>query len=384
MFMRFSEILGHDSQKKALLASVASGRIPHAQLFVGPEGCGVLPMALAYAQHVFCGGDGSAGADGDAGCHLRCDQLAHPDLHFVYPTTTNSRVKSKPTSTAYLEEWRAFIKEQPYGSMFDWYQHLGVENKQGQIGVADAQELTATLSLKSYEGGWKGVVIWGADKLNIAAANKLLKLVEEPPEKTLILLVANQEERVLETLRSRCQKTAFSPLPTQTIASGLVSKGCPKEIAEHLAHQANGSFNLALSLLRNTDAPFEDWFVRWVRTAFKARGNKAAVLELMAWSEQVAGTGRETQKQFLGYCLEMFRQALLTNYGLEELTRFVSKGGFELNRFAPFVHNGNIFLIIKALEDSFFHVERNGNAKMIFSELSLALTKLIHIKEKAA
>lgn len=382
--MRFSEILGHDAQKKALVASVAMGRVPHAQLFVGPEGCGLLPMALAYAQYVFCNSKVSVGTEGDPGCHLRCDQLSHPDLHFVYPTTSTDRVKSKPTSSAFLEEWRAFVKEQPYGSIFNWYQHLGVENKQGQIGVADAQELTSCLSLKSYEGGWKGVIIWGADKLNVSAANKLLKLVEEPPEKTLILLLANHEEKVLETLRSRCQKTSFSPLPTQVITSGLVSRGCHRETAQHLAHQANGNFNLALSLLKNTDSPFEDWFVRWVRTAFKARGNKGAVLELMAWSQQVAGTGRETQKQFLGYCIEMFRQALMTNYELKQLTHFTSKGNFELDRFAPFIHSGNIFLIIKALEDGCFHIERNGNAKMIFSELSLTLTKLIHTKEKAA
>lgn len=382
--MRFSEILGHESQKEALMAGVALGRIPHAQLFVGPEGCGLLPMALAYAQYVFCQNQTSENSDEGAGCNLRCDQLSHPDLHFVYPTAANDRVKSKPSSTAFLDDWRSFVLENPYGSLFDWYQHLGVENKQGQIGVADAQELISALGLKSYEGGWKGVVVWGADKLNIAAANKLLKLVEEPPEKTLLLLVTNHEDQVLETLRSRCQTTAFSSLPPQTIASGLLSKGCPQETAQQLAHQANGDYNLALSLLKNTDTPFEDWFVHWVRTAFKARSNKSAVLELMAWSQQVAGTGRETQKQFLRYCIELFRQALMTNYGLRELTHFVSKGSFELDRFAPFVHNGNIFLIVKALEDSFYHVERNGNAKMIFSELSLTLTKLIHAKPQAA
>lgn len=382
--MQFSEILGHDAQKKDLLSSVAQGRIPHAQLFVGPNGCGVLPMALAYAQQVFCNNPEEENNVESSSCHVKFKQLSHPDLHFVYPTATNDRVKTKPTSTEFLEDWRAFVQKQPYGSLFDWYQHIGVENKQGQIGVADAQELISKLGLKSYEGGWKGVVVWGADKLNAAAGNKLLKLVEEPPEKTLILLVANEEEQVLETLRSRCQTTSFAALPTQTIEAGLVSKGCSPDTAKQLAHQANGSYNLALNLLKNADSPFEDWFVNWVRTAFRARGNKGAVLELMAWSQQVAGTGRETQKQFLRYCIELFRQALMTNYGLGSLTHYVSKGNFELDRFAPFVHNGNVFQIIEALEKSFFHVERNGNAKMIFSELSLKLTKLIHTKPTSA
>mgnify|MGYP000211954354 CR=1 FL=1 len=180
------------------------------------------------------------------------------------------------------------------------------------------------------------------------------------------------------------QKKYWKSDAPHVVTNGLVSKGCHIDTAQQLAHQANGDYNLALSLLKNADSPFEDWFVLWVRTAFKVRGNKAAVLELMAWSQQVASTGRETQKQFLSYCIELFRQALMTNYGLKELTHFVSKGNFELDRFAPFVHNGNIFLIVKALEESFYHVERNGNAKMIFSELSLTLTKLIHAKPKAA
>lgn len=382
--MLFSEILGHEAQKESLLDGVAKGRVPHAQLFVGPEGSGLLSMAIAYAQYVFCQNTGVENTGGNSSCNRKFDALSHPDLYFVYPTATNDRVKSKPVSRAFSEDWRVFVSEHPYGSLFDWYQHLGVENKQGQIGVADAQEIINCLGLKSYEGGWKGVVVWGAEKLNTAAANKLLKMVEEPPDKTLILLITNQEDQVLETLRSRCQITTFSALSPQTIASGLVSKGCSKDTALQLAHQANGNYNLALSMFKNTESPFEEWFVRWVRTAFKARGNKSAVLELMAWSQQIAGTGRETQKQYLRYCIELFRQALITNYGLKDLTHFVSRGDFDLDKFAPFVHNGNIFLIIKSLEDSFFHIERNGNAKMIFSELSLTLTRLIHTQPKSS
>ena len=372
--MRFDQIYGHESQIKALRESISLGRVPHAQLFTGPEGVGMLAIAIAFMRAVFCQ---EPNAD-KSSCDLKFDRLTHPDLHFIFPVAANTKVKTKPTSDHFLQDWRLFVKNNRFGTLFDWYQQLEIENKQGQIGVLDSEEITKKLSLTAYEGGWKGVVVWQADKLNLAAANKLLKLVEEPPEKTLLIFISNHEDQVLETLRSRCQGVRFSLLPENAISKALISYGTAREVAESVSSQANGQLSRALHLMRVEGAPFEDWFVSWVRTAFKAKRNKGSVVELLNWSQQIAGVGRETQKQFLLFSIDLFRQALLIKYGVSELTSYRPKGNFEFSRFSNYVHNGNIHLIISELESAYLHVERNGSAKMIFSDLSLKLTKHIH------
>ena len=372
--MRFDQIYGHESQIKALRESISLGRVPHAQLFTGPEGVGMLAIAIAFMRAVFCQ---EPNAD-KSSCDLKFDRLTHPDLHFIFPVAANTKVKTKPTSDHFLQDWRLFVKNNRFGTLFDWYQQLEIENKQGQIGVLDSEEITKKLSLTAYEGGWKGVVVWQADKLNLAAANKLLKLVEEPPEKTLLIFISNHEDQVLETLRSRCQGVRFSLLPENAISKALISYGTAREVAESVSSQANGQLSRALHLMRVEGAPFEDWFVSWMRTAFKAKRNKGSVVELLNWSQQIAGVGRETQKQFLLFSIDLFRQALLIKYGVSELTSYRPKGNFEFSRFSNYVHNGNIHLIISELESAYLHVERNGSAKMIFSDLSLKLTKHIH------
>ena len=372
--MRFDQIYGHESQIKALRESISLGRVPHAQLFTGPEGVGMLAIAIAFMRAVFCQ---EPNADKPS-CDLKFDRLTHPDLHFIFPVAANTKVKTKPTSDHFLQDWRLFVENSRFGTLFDWYQQLEIENKQGQIGVLDSEEITKKLSLTAYEGGWKGVVVWQADKLNLAAANKLLKLVEEPPEKTLLIFISNHEDQVLETLRSRCQGVRFSLLPENAISKALISYGTAREVAESVSSQANGQLSRALHLMRVEGAPFEDWFVSWVRTAFKAKRNKGSVVELLNWSQQIAGVGRETQKQFLLFSIDLFRQALLIKYGVSELTSYRPKGNFEFSRFSNYVHNGNIHLIISELESAYLHVERNGSAKMIFSDLSLKLTKHIH------
>ena len=372
--MRFDQIYGHDSQIKALRESISLGRVPHAQLFTGPEGVGMLAVAIAFMRAVFCQ---EPGAD-KSSCDLKFDRMTHPDLHFVFPVASNAKVKTKPTSDLFLEDWRLFVENNRFGTLFDWYQQLEIENKQGQIGVLESEEITKKLYLTAYEGGWKGVIVWQADKLNQAAANKLLKLVEEPPEKTLLIFISNHKDQVLETLRSRCQGVHFSLLAKNAISKALISYGATRDLADSLSIQANGQLNHALRLMKVEEMPFEDWFVSWVRTAFKAKQNKGSVVELLNWSQQIASIGRETQKQFLLFSIEIFRQALLVQYDLAELTSYKPRGDFDFSRFSSYVHNGNIHLIISELESAYLHVERNGSAKMIFSDLSLKLTRHIH------
>lgn len=382
--MQFSEILGQEHIKSHLTKSANLGRIPHAQLFVGPEGSGTLPMAIAYAQYLICSNQNGENSGSNEACNLKFQKTSHPDLHFIYPTVSTEEVKTKPKSIDFITEWRQFLEQNKYGSLFDWYQILGVKNKQGEIRVDDAQEILKLLALKSFEGGYKVMIIWMADKLNIAASNKLLKLLEEPTDRTVFILISENEEDIIQTIRSRCQVLHFNGLPEKVIADALISnKNMEPKTALKIAHQAQGNYNKALQLLQpdSESTFFEKWFVDWVRAAFRAKGNAAAIQDLIIWSEQIAGLGRETQKKFLHFCIEMFRQALLLNYQTPNLVYIepqVEK--FKLENFAPFVNGNNINDIFKELSDAMYHIERNGNAKIILTDLSIKLTRLIHKK----
>lgn len=383
--MLFRDILGQAPIKSYLTKTVDEGRIPHAQLFVGPEGSGTLPMAIAYAQYILCQNENSENTSGNSACNLKFENFSHPDLHFAYPVAKKEKEKSKhTTSKLYLDDWRKLLKEQPYGNLFDWYRILGVENKQGNISVHEAADIYNALSLKSYEGGYKVQIIWMAEKMNTECSNKLLKLIEEPPQKTIFILIVEDEEQILETIKSRCQIIHFKALAETDIVQALIKNFELNEAtATKIAHQSNGNYNKACDLVYSDseDTQFETWFVFWVRAAFKAKGNKAAIHDLLSWSEEIAKTGRETQKQFLNFCLQYFRQAMLLNFKAESLVYVEPQTeNFKLEKFAPFIHENNIMDISTELQDAIYHIERNGNAKIILTDLSIKLTRLLHKK----
>lgn len=382
--MLFKDILGQEHIKNHFIKSVSLGRIPHAQLFVGPQGCGTLPLAIAYAQYILCSNSDGENDTGNSACNLKFENYSHPDLHFVYPVATNDQIKSHPVSSNFLVQWRSFLKDNPYGSLFDWYKHVGIQNKQGQIGVDEASEINKALSLKAYEGGYKVMIIWMAERMNTASSNKLLKLLEEPPAKTIFILITESLDDILQTIISRCQIIDFIGLSEDTIAQGLITReNSDEKTALKIAHQSEGNYNKALHLLRNdeNEFPFESWFIQWVRSAFKAKGNAAAIQDLISWSETIAGLGREVQKQFLHYCIHFFRQALLSNYQATQLVYFEpTEANFSLEKFAPFVDGSNINAIFNELETAIYHIERNGNSKIILTDLSIKLTRLIHKK----
>ncbi|MFC4722855.1 ATP-binding protein [Geojedonia litorea] len=383
--MLFSKILGQEHIKSHLLQSVNHGRVPHAQLFVGPEGSGTLPMAIAYAKCLLTAKTEAQNDIQTVKKNTEIDTFSHPDLHFVFPVNSNDEIKVKhPTSKYFLDYWRKFLDEQPYGNLFDWYKILGIDNKQGNISVHEAADIYSALSLKAYQGGYKVMIIWMAEKMNSECANKLLKLVEEPPNKTVFILVAEDEEQIINTIRSRCQLLHFPSLSEDVIKEGLMNNFQLGETeAAKIAHQANGNYNKACDLVYqdSEDIQFEEWFVFWIRSAFKAKGNKSAIHDLITWSETVAKTGRETQKQFLQFCLNFFRQAMLLNYSATDLVYLEPKSnGFKLENFAPFIHNGNIIEISNELSEAIYHIERNGNSKLILTDLSIKLTRLLHKK----
>jgi DNA polymerase-3 subunit delta' len=379
--MTFSEVLGQQHIKSHLAKTVKSGKIPHTQLFIGKTGSGLLALALSYANEILCQSYDEK-SDAYTSCKNKVNKLAHPDLHFVYPVNTNEGVKKNPISDNFASSWRDFVFNNSYSSLYDWYQFIGIEKKQGNISKHEAVSISKKLSLKSYEGGYKVLIIWMAEKMNNECANQLLKLIEEPPEKTVVLLLTENVEIILDTIKSRCQKLHIPSLAEEEIYQELADAYSLKSNeAKKISHQSNGDFNKALQIIKedNKDVLFEDLFVLWVRTAFKAKKNKEAVNGLFHWSEKIAEEGRETQKRFLNFCLEIFRQAMLKNYNAESLIYFQSHdGNFSFDKFSAYIHQNNILDIREALEKAIYHIERNGNAKIIFTDVSIQLTRLIH------
>jgi DNA polymerase-3 subunit delta' len=377
--MTFNNVLGLEYIKKHLHTIIANNRVPHAQLFVGDSGSGTLPMAIAFARELILSQLDDSKIT-QASKFL--DDLTHPDLHFVYPLNTPS--SKNHISLDFIKEWRSFVTNNSYQNLYDWYKMLGNDNKQGLINVREAQEISKRLSLKAHSGGAKVLIIWCADKTNNSAFNKLLKLIEEPPNNTYLILITDSPEDIILTVRSRCQRVDFPPLGEVDIANGLMSKvDLKKDEALKIAQQADGSFTKALYIAENNsdEDQFEKWFITWVRSAFRAKGNKHVVTDLLDWSDSLATEKRETQKRFLQYCMQFFRQAMLYNYDAKSLVFLnISDAGFKFDKFSEFISGKNITEIFSVLETAYFHVERNGNPKLIFSDLSFQLTRLIHKK----
>lgn len=373
--MLWDQIAGQQEIKRKLKESVADGRISHAQLFVGQEGSGALQLAIAYAGEILAQNKPEI-------TWPKVKSLQHPDLHFSFPVTSTDSVKDKPVSSNFIREWREFLQENPYGNLFDWLQFLGVEKKQGSINVHEAQEIVKTLSLNSYEGGYKIMIIWLPELMNNAAANKLLKIIEEPPQKTVFLLVSEREDLVLPTITSRCQLVKLNRITEEEIINYLSSN---KEIstneAQRLAIASNGNLREAIHNMESGNAEFETYFVQWVRNAFMAAKNPSVLKNLVEWSQEISNWSREQQKQFLQYCSEVFRQALLKNYQTQDLVYMsLSVDGFNWEKFAPFIHGANIEDILSEINETAYHIERNANAKIVLLDLSIKLTRYIHKK----
>ena len=374
--MLFREIVGQEKIIEELARSYRNGRVSHCQLFSGPQGSGTLPLAIAYARLVLCGENSSSRNS----CGLKISELKHPDLHFIYPVANNLDIKSKAISVNFLPQWREFIHSNAYGSLYDWHLSIGIENKQGKIGVDEVSDIFKKMSLKPYEGGWKVAIIWMAEKMNLSATNKLLKLIEEPPDKTLFVFVSEDPSSLTETLISRCQIIKLKKLSSEKISKELISRGYSSEEARAASMHSSGDFNKALKAVGNKEEEnvFEEWFLSWVRSAFKVRTNKEAVIELVSWSKALSKKGRETQKSFITFALDLFRQALLKNYFLNELTVFSPKTDFNFEAFSEFITGQNIEEISQELEKAYYNIQSNGNSNMIFMDLSLKLTRLIH------
>lgn len=382
--MSFKEIIGQNQIIHQLKYSIEQKRIAHAQLFHGDIGSGPLPMAIAYAQAILCS-IYPKNSEAYYNCAKRVKEGNHPDLHYIFPVNRKAGMNKPPISNDFIKEWKEFITKNSYGSLYEWLQFIGIGNKQGHIGVLEAKEITKALSFKSFEGGYKVLILWMPELMNTACANALLKLVEEPPKNSILLFVSQDANQVLGTIRSRCQLLHFPPL-TETILSKALEGRLNLNLNEAtlISKQARGSFTKALELsnISKEQSVFEILFIQWVRTAFRARGNKSVLLNLIDWSDTIAASGRESQKQFLQFCTEMFRQAFLISYKTPELVYYQTQDkNFKLENFAQFIHHNNIYDIFETLEKAIYHIERNGNPKTIFTDLSIQLTRFLHARK---
>lgn len=367
--MFFKEVIGQEEIKQRLIREVRENRIPHARIISGPAGVGKLPLALAYARYISCTNRSESDACGSCPACVKFDKLVHPDVHFVFPVIKSGR------SDDYLVAWRRLVLNNPYFTLNQWLNEIAAENAQAVIYTKESDEITKKLSLKSSEGGYKITLIWLPEKMQTACANKLLKLLEEPPEKTLFLLISETPEMLLATILSRTQRIQVRKLDENTIAQALQTRyGVTQPNSLSIAHLANGSFVKALETihLNEENQLFFDLFVSLMRLSYQRK-----IREMKLWSEQVAGLGRERQKNFLVYCQRMIRENFVFNLKQTELSYLTPDEEQFAARFAPFVNERNVMGIMDELSEAQQHIEQNVNAKMIFFDFSLKMIVLL-------
>ena len=380
--MYFKDVLGQEKLKMLLMQSVREGTVPHAQLFFGPRGSANLALALAFAQYVACANKQQYDACGTCSSCVKHLKFVHPDLHFVFPVATTSNVKTKPVSKNFLSEWRSLLDENPYFSLFDWLKQIGVGNKQGIISVEESSHILKDLSLKPYESETRIMLIWMPEKMNIQAANKLLKIIEEPPQKTLFLLVTESTENMLTTVLSRTQLLKVPRHSDEEVLNYLMNRGVEQVRARMISNLVDGNINDALQLVEYVEDSEQNAlnFVQWVRLCFSALQVKD-INKLVQWSEMMAKLGRESQKSFLLFASNVMRDALMKNYGVEKMMKMnVSGHNFTMEKFAPFIHADNCMEIISELNLAQLHIERNANPKILFLDTSFKIARLLHKK----
>ena len=383
--MLFRSIIGQEDVKQQLRQSVREGRIPHAQLFAGISGIGKLQLALAYAQYLNCPhrtDEDSCGVCPTCRQHLN---LQHPDLHFVFPIV---KTDAGDTCDAFMEQWREIILDKHYFDLDDWYKALGVETKQGMIYEKESSEILRKLSLKPFGDGYKVMIIWQPEKMNIACANKLLKLLEEPPQRTVFLLVSEQPEQLLSTIQSRVQLIRIPRLEQDTIAEALQKhKSLDPDSANDIARIANGSYLAALKSADDSDENKQELrdFIALFRNAYTVgvladpKKKYDALQALRQWSLDMADArvGRERQKHFLQYAQKQVRENFINNLHRPELNYQMADEREFSTRFSPFIHAGNVEDIMAQLDLAERQIEQNGNAKIIFFDLCLQMIVLI-------
>ncbi|MBK5720400.1 DNA polymerase III subunit [Dysgonomonas sp. Marseille-P4677] len=372
--MFFKDIIGQREIKERLVSSIKKGIIPHAQLFCGPEGIGKFPLALAYAQYLNCENPSETDSCGKCPSCVKYNHLAHPDLHFVFPIIKKA-AKKKEVCDDYISEWREFVMQNNYFNLSQWLDHIDAENSQGLIYAKESEEIIRKLSLRIYEAKYKIMVIWLPEKMHESCSNKLLKIIEEPTDNTIFLLVSDTPDNIITTIQSRCQRINIHGVEEKDIAMALESTyNITQEDAVSVAHLSNGNYLKAIETISLNEEHkfFFNLFVQMMRASY-ARNIK----EIKAIGNEIAGVGRENQKAFLIYSQRMIREYFISNMSQPEMIYLAQDEANFGTRFAPFINERNIIGFMDELALAERHIEQNVNAKMVFFDLCLKITMLI-------
>lgn len=371
----FDKVIGQQDIKDLLLEYAHSGNIPHALLFCGPRGVGKLQCAISFAQYLLCHNPGSNDICNSCSACNKTTKLIHPDIHFILPVY-KKKSDDKVLSSDYMDQWRALVTSQEYFDLEDWIQTIQPEQKQMQIYVYDIDSINAELQLTSASGSYRIVIIWLPERMNESGANKLLKMLEEPPRKSLFILVSETPEMLLDTITSRTRRITFKPLEQETIADRLMQKdfNLDPELAGNIAHLAGGSWLGALKQLssRQENQEFLDIFVEFMRLAYSRN-----IAELKGWTDRITVKGREWQKRFLVYCQKQVRENFIHNFHLPEINYQTQQEAAFSVKFAPFINESNVVGLMQELELAQRHIEQNVSATMVFFDLSVKVIMLL-------
>ncbi len=374
--MQFQDVIGQHSIKQRLIQSFAEDRIPHAQLLVGPPGNGKLALALAFAQYINCPNKINDDSCGVCSSCRKYSKLIHPDLHFTVPVIKTTSI-DKPTSGDYMSKWRTYFLENPYPQYEKWMQLIADENKQGAIYVDEARDLIHKLNQKSYEAEYKVSIVWLPELMNITCANKILKILEEPPEKTIFILVSEAENKLLGTIRSRCQFIRVPKIADEDMQQALFD--LPETVSLNngtIARLARGNYFMALEMIRNDEVRRFNFnqFALMMRNGY---GRK--LTEILSWSEEIATIGRVKQMGFLKYCSEFLRENFIFNLKEPEIVYMDDHENEFSGKFSPFINERNVILLFRDFEQAYTDISMNGNAKLIFTDLGFKVSKLIRL-----
>lgn len=374
--MKFAEVIGQSDVKSRLIRSAKDNRVSHALLFLGPEGAGGLPMSIAFAQYLVCEHPGDNDSCGKCSACIKMSKYVHPDVSFTFPVASKEKIK-EPKSVDFIEQWRSALLSNPYLSYMNWMENADLDNKQGVISVHESADIMHRLNLKAVEAPYRIVIIWLPEKMHHVAANKLLKILEEPPERTLFFLVAENYEELLTTIVSRTQLVKVNRISENDMLEELTSKhNIDKTTARHLNHKANGSFSEVLQLIERAEERmnFQQDFILWMRGCYQL--NLKVINE---YTLKLNERSRDEQKEFLTDCLDNIRECLLINYGNRSLLKMDGEELNNLSKFAPLVHINNADNFVEELDKAIFHIDRNANFKILFSDLSFKMHELLRM-----
>lgn len=374
--MTFKQVIAQEEIKQRLLHDVRNNRIPHALMLTGPKGAGKMPLALALAQYLLCENPGE-----DEACHAcrsckMVEQWAHPDLHFTFPIIKKKSSSTAPVCDDYLKEWREQLKREVYFDINDWLEDMKAENQQAVYYVTESDALLKKLAIKSSQGGNRVIVMWLPERMNQETANKLLKLIEEPPTRTYFIMVCEEPEKVLGTIISRTQRMVVPALSEKEIAEALVNlHALPQDVAGEIAHVSQGSFTEAIHRMKggNDETMFFEQFVSLMRLAYMRN-----IKELRGWSDAMSVLGREPQKRFLRYAQRLLRENFIYNFQRQNELNYQMKNEAEFSRnFARFINERNVIRVMEEFSHAERDIEGNVNAKMVFFDLALQTIVLL-------